>query len=89
MKRKASFLLREVAGKQVVVPLGKTAVDFPGMLTLNSTGVYLWQLLEQEQTEDALVEAVCGRYDVAETTAREDITEFLKKLRSVGAITED
>jgi len=89
MKRKTSFLLREVAGKQVVVPLGKAAVDFPGMLTLNNTGVYLWQLLEQEQTEDALVQAVCGRYDVAEATAREDITEFLKKLRSVGAITED
>lgn len=88
MKRKQSFLLREVAGKQVVVPLGKAAVDFPGMLTLNATGVYLWQLLEQEQTENSLVEAVCKRYDVADTLAREDITLFLKKLRSVGAIEE-
>ena len=57
MKRNESFLLREVAGKQVVVPLGKAAVEFPGMLTLNSTGVYLWELLKQEQTEDSLVEA--------------------------------
>lgn len=88
MKRKNSFLLRQVAGKQVVVPLGKAAVDFPGMLTLNGSGVCLWELLEQEQTVDSLVQAFCGRYDVKEETAREDINAFLSKLRSVGAIEE-
>ena len=88
MKRNGSFLLREVAGKQVVVPLGKAAVAFPGMLTLNDSGVYLWQLLEQEQTEDSLVQAMCARYDVTDDTAREDIAAFLTKLRSVGALTE-
>ena len=88
MKRKQSFLLREVAGKQVVVPLGKASVDFPGMMTLNSTGVYLWQLLEQDQTEDSLVEAFCARYDVAEDMARADIAACLEKLRSVKAIEE-
>ena len=88
MKRNNSFLLREVAGKQVVVPLGKAAAAFPGMLTLKATGVYLWQLLEQEQTEDSLVKAFCERYDVNESTAREDITACMVKLRSVGAIIE-
>ena len=88
MKRSASFLLRQVAGRQVVVPLGKAAVDFPGMLTLNSTGAYLWELLAQEQTEDSLAKAFCERYAVEEATAREDIAAFLTKLRSVKAITE-
>lgn len=88
MIRSNSFLLREVAGKQVVVPLGKAAATFPGMLTLNETGAYLWQLLEKEQTEDSLVKHFCGRYDVNADTAREDITAFLTKLRSVGAIAE-
>lgn len=88
MKRKNSFLLRQVAGKQVVVPLGKAAVEFPGMLTLNSSGVYLWQLLEQEQTEDSLVHVFCGHYDVTEEIARQDIAAFLEKLRSVGALEE-
>ena len=88
MIRSKSYLLRDVAGKQVVVPLGKAATTFPGMLSLNATGAYLWQLLEQEQTEDSLVEAFCARYDVDESTAREDITACLGKLRSVGAIEE-
>lgn len=86
MKRKDCFLLREVAGKQVIVPLGKAAVKFPGMLTLNSTGAYLWQLLEDQQTEDSLVQAFCDRYDVDRETARADILACLEKFRSVDAI---
>ena len=50
MKRRNSFLLREVATRQVIVPLGRAAQDFPGMLSLNATGAYLWQLLEQEHS---------------------------------------
>lgn len=88
MKRSTSFLLRQVAGRQVVVPLGKAAVDFPGMLTLNDSGVFLWDLLAQEQTQESLVEAMCDRYEVTRELAREDIEGFLTKLRSVGAITE-
>lgn len=88
MKRSTSFLLRQVAGRQVVVPLGKAAVDFPGMLTLNDSGVFLWELLAQEQTQESLVDAMCGRYEVTRELAREDIEGFLTKLRSVGAITE-
>ncbi len=89
MKRSEDFLLRQVAGKQVVVPLGKAAVKFQGMLTVNATGAYLWQLLEQEQTEAALVEALCAKYDVDAQTARNDIAAFLEKLRSVDALTEE
>lgn len=88
MKRSTSFLLREVAGKQVVVPLGEAAARFQGMLTLNVTGVYLWQLLEQEQTEETLLQKMCDRYEVDTDTARKDIAVFLEKLRAVGALTE-
>ena len=88
MKRSASFLLREVAGKQVVVPLGKAATEFPGMLTLNGSGVELWKMLENEQTEDSMVAAMCEKYAVEESVARADIGVFLEKLRSVGALCE-
>lgn len=89
MKRRNDFLLREVAARQVIVPLGRAAQEFPGMLSLNATGAYLWQLLEQEQTEDSLVEALCQRYAVDEDTARKDVTAFVNKLRDVHAITEE
>lgn len=88
MKRNSDFLLREVAGKQVVVPLGKASISFPGMLTLNSSGVFLWETLATEQTQESLVAAVCQKYDTDPETAQKDICVFLEKLRSVGALSE-
>lgn len=88
MKRSAEFLLRQVAGKHVVVPVGDAAVAFNGMLTLNDTGVFLWEQLEQDKTEEALVEALCGKYDVSRELAAKDVRAFVEKLVSVKAITQ-
>jgi len=47
MKLKEGFMLRQVAGEHVVLPVGAD-VDFNGMITLNETGAFLWNRLEQE-----------------------------------------
>lgn len=86
MKRSADFLLRDVAGTLVVVPVGAAVSGFPGMITLNPTGAYIWELLEQEQTVDSLVEAITARYDVDAKKAREDVEAFVERLQSTGAI---
>lgn len=38
MKIKKDFMLREIVGTWIVVPLGERVVDFNGMVTLNETG---------------------------------------------------
>ena len=45
MKRSEDFLLRDVAGTLVIVPVGEAVSAFPGMITLNATAAYLWELL--------------------------------------------
>lgn len=89
MRRNPDFLLRDVAGTSVIVPVGAATTAFPGMITLNSTGVYIWQLLEQDRTEQSLVAAMIERYDVSETKALEDVRAFVDRLKSIGAVTED
>lgn len=86
MKRNPNFLLKDVAGKQVLVPVGKAAVAFPGMITVNNTGKFIWAFLEQEHTFDQLVEAMTLQYEVSAETAREDATVFIDRLRTVKAI---
>lgn len=86
MVRNENFLMQEVAGKQVVVPVGTAAAEFPGMITLNETGAFLWGLLETEQTEQSLLEAILEQYEVAPETAKADIEAFLERLKKVGAI---
>lgn len=86
MKRNANFLMREVAGSVVVVPVGAAAREFPGMLRLNTSGQYLWELLEQEQTPERLTKALVARYEVTEEQARKDVDAFLERIVAVGAV---
>jgi hypothetical protein len=83
MKLKEGFLLRQVAGQTVVLPTGDE-LDLNMMITLNETGAFLWERLNEETTEDALVQALLGEYEVDETTARNAVVNFLKKLSDNG-----
>lgn len=89
MKLKNGFLLRELAGSHVVVPVGQAAIDLRGMITLNETGAFLWQQLGTEQTEESLCEAMTQAYDVSDERARDDIGLFLETLRTHGLLEEE
>lgn len=86
MKIKEGFLLREVAGETVVIPSGND-LDLNMMITLNSTGAFLWEKMQEDTTEDALVQALLAEYDVDEATAKEAVKGFCAKLSENG-ITE-
>ena len=88
MKRNSDFLLRNVADSLVVVPVGPATASFPGMITLNATGAYIWELLEQEQTVESLVAALTQTYEVTEEQARQDVQNFVNRLIPTGAILE-
>lgn len=86
MKRKEGFVLRTVAGSNVLVPVGRQAVDFNGMITLNETGAFIWRQLEQNADEAQIVAAILENYDVEEARAVSCVKTFLEKLREVGCV---
>lgn len=79
MKISEGYLLRTVAGKNIVVSVGAD-VNFNGMLTLNDTGVFFWKLLQRETTKEEMLEAVLKEYDVSSQEASKDIDDFIQKL---------
>lgn len=83
MKIKDGFLLRQVASQSVVLPSGKE-LDLNMMITLNDTGAFLWEHLQTETDEDALVAALLGEYDVDENRARTCVRQFVEKLDANG-----
>ncbi len=88
MKIKDSFLLKNVAGKIIVVPVGKATLDFNAMITLNDTGAFLFEKLQKnDMTAEQLVEALTQEYDVSKETARQDIDRFIEQIAAAG-ITE-
>jgi hypothetical protein len=84
MKIKDDFILREIAGTWLAVPIGSRVVDFNGMITLSETGAFLWKLLETEKSVRELVDAMTEKYEVDEETAGRDIAGFLDLLEEKG-----
>lgn len=87
MKIAEGYLLRTVAGKNIVVSIGND-VNFNGMITLNDTGVFFWNLLQKETSKEEILSAVLKEYDVTSEEASRDIDEFIEKLK-VAKILED
>jgi hypothetical protein len=86
MRIKKDFVLRNVAGADVVLPLGAASVDFNGLLKLNESSVLLWKALEQDTDLDGLVTVLTSEYDVDPATARRDIEAFLARLDQIGCL---
>lgn len=85
MKICDGYILRTVAGKNIVVSVGSD-VNFSGMLTLNDTGVFFWNLLKEDTTKEAMIEAVLNEYDIDKETVVSDLDEFLSKLEEKGIL---
>ncbi len=86
MKRNPGFLMRQVAGRYVLAPVGDTVKTFSGMVTMNATGKFLWDLLEQEQTVDSLAQALVDSYEVDFEKAKEDVIKYLEPLKPICAV---
>lgn len=89
MKIDKNFVLREIAGEYIIIPTGRTALEFNGLITVNEVGMELWKMLQEDVTFDDLLNGILEEYDVDENAAREDIQEFLARLVKGGILTED
>lgn len=81
MKIKDGFILRNVAGNNVVVPIGDATIDFNGMISLNDTGAFIFEQMLNEITRDELVQAVVNEYDIDEKLAQKDVDAFIEKIK--------
>lgn len=86
MKIKDGYLLREVAGSNIVVPVGEGAIDFSGVITLNEVGAFIWKILEKGASREDILEKMLSEYDVDKETAEKDIEEYISALKGAELI---
>ena len=87
MKATSEVVLREIAGEYLLIPVGATALKIHDMITLSESGLLLWNRLQEECTEDDLVEALLAEYQVDRETAASDVKAFIQQMREVGILT--
>lgn len=85
MKIKEGFILREIAGNSIIVPVGEASKSFNGMINVNSTGAFLFKLMqEKDMSKEELVAELLKEYDVPADIAGRDVEAFMKKISDSG-----
>lgn len=88
MKIKEGFMLREVAGNFVVVPVGEASKNFKGIINLNGIGAFIWKALEENVTEEKVVDLVFNTYEVDKERASIDVHHYIEQLRKNNFLDE-
>lgn len=88
MKLKNGIVTNTIDGENFAIATGAASNKFNGLIKNNSTAAFVFELLQSEQTEDSIVEAMLEKYDVGEATARADIKELISLLREKKLIEE-
>lgn len=86
MKIKEDFLLRKVADSYVVVPVNNLTLDFNGIINLNETGAFLFELLQKGADREELVQKMLDEYEVTRDKAENDIDNFIKKVKDADIL---
>lgn len=73
------YLLREIAGEYMLVPLGNSSLN--SMVSFNETGAFVWKKLEQGLTEEEIANALTVEYNVAYNQALEDVKQLVDYLK--------
>lgn len=86
MKTSNEFIMREIAGEYVLVPIGKRALTFQSLVTMNEVGALIWEMMEKESDIDQIVSGILDEYEVDEQTARKDVLDFIGFLKDCQII---
>ena len=72
---KSCYVLREIAGEYLAVPVGADAGG--KIIVLNPVSGFIWKFMETPKTVEEITAAVTADFDVAADIAKADILEFL------------
>lgn len=88
MKIKSGYVLKNFADKYIAVAADDNADNAKVLVTLNSSGAYAWQLLQNDITYDEAVKSLLDKYNAPEEVIRDDFDGFLRILRDSALLDE-
>lgn len=86
MKVNQDYELRNILDEHIVLPKGSEMEDFSGAIILSEVSAFVWNLLQEDVTEEEILSAVTTEYEVTEEQARQDLEKLLKQLDEYGVL---
>jgi len=84
MKINSGFIAHNDGEDKLLVSTGAT--KFSGLVRSNPTAGFIIECLEQDTTEDEIVEKMQQKWEVSDEIARRDVRKIVEQLRGIGAI---
>lgn len=80
MRIKNNYILKTIGENIIVVPLKEEALRFNGIISLNQSGKFLFETLQNNDlNKDELLKIVLDKYEVDKAVAMKDIESFIKQ----------
>lgn len=86
MKLKDGLLRHEIMGEAMLVPTGKVSETFNGIVKGNETAGFILKLLQEEHTQEELVQAVLEEYEADQAVVEKDVAKLLADLEEAGLL---
>ena len=87
MKIKNGFVAREIAGQYVVVALGQASKVFNGIIKLNESAKFIWDMLVKGAEKEDIVKALLNEYEGVDAAVVEaDVDNFINKLEGANIL---
>ena len=83
-----NFILTQVADEWLVVPTGEMAQQFNGMMSLNGSSHYVWELFQQPNSIAAVLQALKDRYEGDAGDIEVELRQFVARCRAFKILQE-
>lgn len=84
MKIKNGYILKNIAGEFVVIPVASEQQN--SLISLNETGAFIWERLEKQLSKTEIISEMCNEYDVSNEKAEADFDIFVNKMKEISVL---
>ena len=88
-KANPDFILREVAGEAVLVPVGEAGIFENSVISLNETCRFLWQLFQEPRTLEDVIAEARKEYSDPDGEMEQGIKDFIREYLKYGLLKEE
>ena len=89
-KRQEGYMLKKIEGTYNLLPYGQKVADQRKGITMNETGVFLWNELKEPKEEADLIRMAAEYYEITDEKEKEqmqaDIREFIGQMQALGIL---
>ena len=89
LRANPDFLLREVAGEAVLVPVGDAGIFENSVISLNDTCSFLWKLFQTPKTAEEVIAEAKKEYSDPDGAMEQGIYSFISDYLRYGLLLEE